>query len=141
MHVGSGSKPRFVDSNVFVYVLLKDPVYGSRALDILLRFEAGEERGLTSTLVVSQVLAHLARRRAERAIDRFLVYLANVPIRVVETSFEDFQEAVRLRRRLNLSWRLWDDLVIAAQMKRLGVREIYTNDRDFDRIPLVEKIF
>jgi len=26
MHVGSGSKPGFVDSNVFVYVLLKDPV-------------------------------------------------------------------------------------------------------------------
>lgn len=36
---------------------------------------------------------------------------------------------------------MWDDLVITAQMKRLGITEIYSNDKDFDRIPWIKRIF
>jgi predicted nucleic acid-binding protein len=40
-----------------------------------------------------------------------------------------------------ISWEAWDDLVIASQMKRLGVKEIYSNDRDFDLIPDIKRVF
>jgi len=34
---------------------------------------------------------------------------------------------------------MWGDIVIAAQMKRLNIKEIYSNDNDFDKIPWIKK--
>ena len=132
---------RFVDSNVFIYVLLADPTYGRRALDILLRFEKGLEQGVTSTLVLSQVLAHLVRRGRVEAISKLLDYLEGAAFIVADTRREDFEEARKLREEAGVSWRLWDDLVLASQMRRLGIKEIYSNDRDFDLIPGVARLF
>lgn len=134
-------KVRFVDSNVFIYVMLKDPLYGKTALDILLRFEKGSEFGVTSTLALSQVLAHLSRRGRQEAIDKFYDYLESIPIDIIETSQEDFQRAKEIKEKLNLSWEIWDDLVIASQMRRKGIKEIYSNDKDFDLIKGVRRIF
>jgi predicted nucleic acid-binding protein len=36
---------------------------------------------------------------------------------------------------------MWDDIVIAAQMKRLKMKEIYSNDKDFDNIQWVKRLF
>jgi predicted nucleic acid-binding protein len=36
---------------------------------------------------------------------------------------------------------MWDDILIVAQMKRIGINEIYSNDKDFDRIPQIKRIF
>jgi predicted nucleic acid-binding protein len=35
----------------------------------------------------------------------------------------------------------WDDIVIASQMKRCGIDEIYSNDSDFDSIPGIKRVF
>ncbi len=127
---------RFVDSNVFLYVLMADPRYGPRARERL------KEAGLvTSTLALSQVLAHLDRRRAWSAIPTFLAFLRDKPIEVIETGLEDFEEALREAERLGLSLSVWDDLVLAVQMRRIGVEEVLSNDRDFDLIPWVRRVF
>ena len=133
---------RFIDSNVFVYVLSADPNYSRRALAILEDAEEGRFEAYTSTLVISQVLAHLERRKRREAMEKFLVYLEDSPIFVAETRLDDFLEARALAARSGLPLhRMWDDLVIAAQMSRLGIREIYSNDSDFDRIPGIRRIF
>jgi predicted nucleic acid-binding protein len=36
---------------------------------------------------------------------------------------------------------IWDDLVIASQMKRMNITEIYSNNSDFDSIAGVKRIF
>ncbi|MBS7645611.1 type II toxin-antitoxin system VapC family toxin [Candidatus Bathyarchaeota archaeon] len=131
----------FIDSNIFIYVMFKDPLYGDIALDILERLERGGEFGIVSTLILSQVFAHLARRKKWNAMDKFLEYIGEVPMRVVETTLEDFRRAGELGRRLKLNWRPWDDLIIASQMKRLKVKKIYSNDADFDAISDVERMF
>jgi len=51
-----------------------------------------------------------------------------------ETSMLDFEEARSIQSDLGLPWSMWDDIVIAAQMKRLNIKEIYSNDSDFDRM-------
>ncbi|MEM3607783.1 MAG: type II toxin-antitoxin system VapC family toxin [Candidatus Bathyarchaeia archaeon] len=135
------SEISFIDSNIFIYVIFKDPLYGDVALDILERLERGEEFGIVSTLILSQVFAHLARRKKWNAIDKFLEYIGKVPMRIVETTFEDFRRAEELKRRLKLNWSLWDDLIIASQMKRLKVEKIYSNDADFDAISGIERMF
>ncbi len=133
---------RFIDSNIFVYVLSSDPRYSRRALSILEDAENGVYEAYTSTLVVSQVLAHLERRRRREAMVKFLEYLDEGYVDVVETTYEDYRLSLLLAEEYGLDYsRLWDDLVIASQMKRLGVNEIYSNDSDFDKIPWVKRIF
>ena len=135
-------KKRFIDSNIFVYVLSADPRFSQKALIFLEDAEKGLYDAYTSTLIVSQVLAHLERRRRKKALTLFLKYLEESPIVVIETTFTDYLEAKRIANTYNLNFaKLWDDLVITAQMKRINVNEIYSNDKDFDEIPGIKRIF
>ena len=132
---------RFVDSNVFIYHLAGDPSHGKRAEKILLGIENGEATS-TSTLVIAQVCAYLRWKRAWNSISTFLDLLRSLPtLEKHDTLFEDFTLAYALKEGTKLSWRHWDDLVIAAQMVRMGIEEIYSNDVDFDRIPGIRRVF
>jgi predicted nucleic acid-binding protein len=132
---------RFVDSNVFVYHLAADPNYGQKAKDIIEKIEAGE-KSATSTLVIAQVCSYLKWKKKENAIPVFLSFIKGLTsLQKVETHMLDFEEARSIQLQFNLSWAMWDDMVIAAQMKRLNLNEIYSNDGDFDKIPWVKRIF
>lgn len=132
---------RFIDSNVFVYHLADDPRHGKRAGRILLSIEGGEE-AMTSSLAIAQVCGYLKWKGAHASIPVFINLLRSLPtLRKQETDFTDFTAAYALREETDLSWKDWDDLVIASQMKRSGIDEIYSNDRDFDKIPGVRRIF
>ena len=93
---------RFVDSSVFVYVLSADPRFSRQASRILEDAESRVYEAYTSTLVVSQVLAHLERRRRDEAMEKFLVYLEDSSIEVVEARVDDFLEARRLAEEYGL---------------------------------------
>ncbi len=132
---------RFVDANVFVYVLAADPHYGSRAREILRAIERGEE-AVTSTLVLAQVCGYLRWRKRSNVIPLFISSVLDMPsLSICDTRSTDFERAMHIQAELGLPWRMWDDTVIAAQMERLGVHEIYSNDEDFDRIPWVRRVF
>jgi predicted nucleic acid-binding protein len=131
----------FVDSNVFVYHLAADPDYGKTARKLIERIENGEE-SYTSTLVIAQVCSYLKWKRREDVIPLFLSFLKGLTsLQKIETSMLDFEEARSIQRQQDLPWAIWDDMVIVAQMKRINVNEIYSNDRDFDKIPWVKRIF
>lgn len=131
----------FIDSNVFIYHLANDPEFGGRATSILTSVERGE-RSHTSTWVIHQVTSYLRWKRFYAAIPAFLNLLRSlVALDKHETTFVDLTSAYELQQVNNLPWRLWDDIVIAAQMNRLGIEEIYSNDADFDTIPHVKRIF
>lgn len=136
----SQMRRRFIDSNIFIYVLLKDPRYGKTCLKMLERVEKGEEQGVTSTLVLSQVLAYLARRGKGEAIKLFVDYICEIGIVVIETTLPDFVEAITEMSKLSLDHSLWDDLIISCQMRRNRIEEIYTNDKDFEKIKWVKPI-
>lgn len=132
---------RFVDSNIFIYVMMNDPSYSDKALRILTSFEEGNTSGWTSTLALSQVFSHLKKRKKYQAIDRFYDYLDTTPIGIAETTREDLINARRAREKQGLPWNMWDDLVLASQMQRLGVSEIYSNDTDFDKMHDLKRFF
>jgi len=103
--------------------------------------ENGEET-VTSTLPIAQVCAYLRWKKREKIIPLFLDLLRGLTsLKKVETEFIDFVVAIDLQKGLRLSWKAWDDLVIAGQMKRLGSNEIYSRDADFDSIPQINRIF
>jgi len=131
----------FVDSNVFVYHLAADPIYGAKAKSLLEKIEGGE-RSVTSTLVIIQVCSYLKWKGRQNVIPLFLSLLKRLTsLEKIETHMLDFEEARAIQLELNLPWSMWDDMVIAAQMKRLNLREIYSNDNDFDKIPWIKRTF
>jgi predicted nucleic acid-binding protein len=132
---------RFVDSNVFIYHLAADPTFGQKAKSLIEKIEAGEVSA-TSTLVIAQVCSYLKWKRKQNVIPLFLSLLKGLTsLQKVETHILDFEEARSIQLQFNLPWSMWDDLVIAAQMKRLNLKEIYSNDQDFDEIPWIKRIF
>ena len=132
---------RFVDSNVFVYHLAADPIYGQTAKNLMEKIEAGE-KSVSSTLVIAQVCSYLKWKRRQNIIPLFLSFLKRLTsLQKIETNILDFEEARSIQLQFNLPWSMWDDIVIAAQMKRLNLQEIYSNDNDFDKIPWIKRIF
>lgn len=119
-----------IDSNVFVYVLFSDPSYGERAKELLKIAE--NEEAYSSTIVISQVLSYLERRKKIEVIPIFISYLQQSGINIIETTWEDIVNALKLLQSLSLSYKLWDDAIISNQMKRLRTDLIYSNDTDFD---------
>lgn len=132
---------RFIDANVFVYHIAQDPRYGELATTIIKRIEGGEQVA-TSTLVISQVCGYLKWKRRSDVVPIFLAFLRSLPNLVkVDTTFMDFIQSQEFCIEHSIHWSLWDDLIIAEQMKRLKIDEIYSNDVDFDTIPGVKRIF
>lgn len=137
----AGTPLRFIDSNIFVYHMAQDPRYGEQASKLVKSIEEGEET-VTSTLIIAQVCGYLKWRKRPEVIPKFIDFILSLPnLKKIETTFMDFIQARELSTRYGINWKLWDDLVISAQMKRLDIREIYSNDIDFDRIPAVGRIF
>jgi len=130
---------RFVDANIFIYHLASDPKFGNIARQILLRIQNGDETALTSTIVISQVCSYLKWKRKTGAIPLFLEFLRSLPnLTKAETTFVDYFHLTTSRE---IHADNWDDLVIASQMKRFGIDEIYSNDSDFDSIHGIKRIF
>jgi len=100
----------------------------------------GGGAGIISTLALGQVIAHLARRGKGEAIKLFIDYVRETGMIVIETTFLDFVEAVTEMDELDLDYKIWNDLIISCQMKRTGVQEIYTNDKDFEKIKWIKPI-
>ena len=130
---------RFVDANIFIYHLASDPKYGKVAREILTRIQNGEEPALTSTIVISQVSSYLKWKRKVNTIPIFLEFLRSLPnLTKIETTFSDYLD---LTKSIEIRADDWDDIVIASQMRRCGIDEIYSNDSDFDSIPSIKRVF
>jgi len=131
---------RFLDSNVFIYHLLNDPRNGKRAREILEYIEAGQEAAVPM-IAITQICSYLKWRKLSYTIPIFLKLLQSLPtLSKEETLFSDYISALSLQEKLHLPWTMWDDLVIASQMQRLGVHEIYSFDTDFDKISIVKRV-
>lgn len=125
---------RYVDVNVFVYWLGDDPVFGDEATGIIERIEKGE-RTATSSLTpwlthVALVNARARNYSEEKLTEKFreLVFL-----RVEPVTIDDYQTAVTAMRRYRLDL---EDSLHFTVAERLRIREIYSNDRDFEKTPL-----
>ncbi len=125
---------RYVDVNVFVYWLGDDPVFSEEATGIVERIEKGE-RATTSSL--TPWLTHIALANAmardyseQKLIEKFreLTFL-----RVEPLTLGDYEKAVGAMHRYGLDL---EDSLHYTVAERLRIREIYSNDRDFEKTPL-----
>jgi predicted nucleic acid-binding protein len=130
---------RFIETNIFLYVITAHPEFGPKARRILERIDSGEQ-AMTSSLVIAEVCAWLEYHKRKREVETFLRAVESYPtLCKAETTYGDEQRAQELERaypRLEFF-----DRVYLAQMERLKLTEIYSNDRTFDRVKGIERIF
>lgn len=135
----SSAKPRFIDTNIFLRFLTSDlPTQAERCAVLVQRLRDGEEVVSMSPLAVAEIVWTLERfyklSRAEVAA-KVSPLLKLKGLRVANKAV--FLRALSLFAEKNISF---TDAYIAVQMERAGVEELYSYDRDFDRVEQVKRI-
>ena len=130
---------RFVDANVFIYILTKSPRESfETSRKILQRIEAGEE-AITSTAVLQEVVDWLEYNRRKKGIKVFLTAVNSyISLRKTTPSWEDMFSALDHMEAEDVDY---VDALTLHTMKKNGLDEIYSNDRDFDRVTWVKRIW
>ena len=130
---------RFVDSNVFIYVLVKSPkddyIIAKR---ILQRIEEGEE-AVTNTAVIQEIVNWLEYNNRRREIEKLLTAINSyMAMKKAGVSWSDMIAAIDDMNKYGLDF---VDALTLQTMKRNNINEIYTNDRDFDRVKWIRRVW
>jgi predicted nucleic acid-binding protein len=130
---------RFVDANVFVYVLVKSPQKDYEiSKRILERIEKGEETA-TSLAIIQEVVDWLEYNSRKREVRSFLIgansYLS---MEKQNATWDDFLLALDDMDGYKIDY---VDALTLQRMKKSKISEIYSNDKDFDRVEWVKRIW
>lgn len=133
----------YIDVNVFVYWLGDHPAYGKIAHKWIKKVEeAPRGKYVTSVLALYQTLVIIAGLTGRNLKDKGLVEdilnaVANLPgLIIVPLTFEDAAEAASLMKECGLDF---EDALHLATALRNKVKEIISNDEDFDKTSLKRK--
>ena len=130
---------RFVDSNVFIYVLVKSPKDDyETAKRILQRIEEGEA-AITNTAVVQEIVDWLEYNNKRREVEKLLTAINSyITMEKAEVSWNEMMEAISDMKKYDLDF---VDALTLQTMKKNNVKEIYTNDKDFNRVKGIRRIW
>lgn len=136
---------RFIDASVFLYAFLKPRRSIPRDIQelkesakrILMRIEEGEE--VVTTVVHLSEVANILETRLTKAksIEYIKTILAKPTIHVYDVDVASYAEAVLIAEKYMIGV---NDALALVYMKRLGINEIYSFDRDFDKVEWVKRI-
>lgn len=133
---------RFVDTNIFLYKMLRKPrdIY-ERCTALIDRLEKGREATVTSPITICEIAWVLESKKGwtkdevKEKVDAIcsLSGLHLLPIR----DHNVLIDATRLYRDLCIDY---DDALNALLMRENGIAEVYSYDRHFDKIEFVKRI-
>jgi predicted nucleic acid-binding protein len=128
-----------VEKNIFLHIMIAHREFGPIAKKILDRIDSGEE-AVTSSLTIAETCAWLEYRKRKADVDIFLDAVeSHSSLHRCETTYADELRAKEIQPsypRLEFF-----DRVYVAQMERLKLTEIYSNDRALDRVKGIKRIF
>ena len=130
---------RFVDANVFLYTLIGSP---KRDFDtskaILKRVEGGEE-AITSLAVIQEVVDWLEYNGRKKEAGVFLAAVNSyTKMKKVSNRWRDFPRASAEAEKEDIDF---VDALTLAVMRREKIAEVYSKDKDFDRIAGIRRVF
>ena len=132
-------QPAFLDTNVLLRHLLDDhPEQSPRATSLIAAIERGERHVVTSEIVVFETVFTLARtyKQAPDRIREAMLAILGLP-GIQLAGKRALRRAFDLYVELHLPFA---DAYHAAIMERLGIDQILSFDRDFDRVPGIERL-
>lgn len=146
----------FVDANIFIYDINKNPQFGKASHELIASIERGQIEGFTSHLVISEVVHKMMLfetcHRFDLALPSAMNYLKRNPhvipslrlyrevleiilqlssLTVLEVDNAIFKDAYSLIRQHQL---LSTDAIHAATCLAYNIRHLATNDKDFKRV-------
>jgi len=130
----------YIDTNIFIYWLGNHPTFGEKAHQWIKRVEESPHgKYATSSLTIYQTLVIIAGLTGKNLRDRKLAEevthsITGLPgLTIIPLTQEDMTRATSLMREYELDYE--DAIHLAAALKS-KVKEIISNDQDFDRTPL-----
>ncbi len=130
---------RFVDTNVFIYVFIKSPKKDYEiSKRILERIERGEEAA-TSLAVIYEAVDWLEYNNREKEARSFLTAINSyLSLSKLIVAWDNFLPSLKDMYDKQIDF---VDALTLQMMKENGISEIYSNDKDFDRIGWVKRIW
>src|SRR5215210_1071956 len=130
---------QFLDTNIFLRHLLgDDPAQSPRATAYFQVIEQGRSRARVSEIVIFEVVFTLERgyRRSKAEIQSAVLSLLELP-GILLPRKRRFREVFRLYVEKNISFA---DAYHVVMMEKLSLTEVVSFDRDFDRIPTLQRV-
>lgn len=131
--------PIFVDTNILLRYLTRDDEHkAQRALNLLIKVEQGEEKVATSSLVIFETIftlqnSYKVSRQQIRELILPIIALRGLHLPGKNTYYQAFDFYITK----NISFA---DAYNAAYMLSEGISNIYSWDKDFDRIEGVMRL-
>jgi len=126
----------FIDSNVFFYAKMMDREYGKPCAEILSKIMKGEIKAITSALVTVELANALRKYGFGREVKGVVDALFSLDISIHEVDPLDVRNAVNIFDEFKISPY---DCTHVAIMRRIGIVDIISADRDFDKIPWIKR--
>ena len=140
------SQLRFIDASVFLYAFLKPQKVLSKSMlelkenakRILTRINEGEDV-ITTVIHLSEIANILETRTSKvKSAEYIEAILSKQTIHVYDVDVASYAEAVLKAKEEGLGV---NDALALIFMEKLGISEIYSFDRDFDKIKWVKRIW
>ena len=127
---------RFIDTNVFVRHLTQDdPAKGAAATALFRRVQAGQEEITTCEAVITEIV-YVLSSRATYHLTPMEIRARLVPVLIPPNVRLQHKEVYLRALDLYVLYPALDfeDVILIAHMERAGIRELFSYDRDFDRV-------
>ncbi|MBI5788532.1 MAG: PIN domain-containing protein [Candidatus Schekmanbacteria bacterium] len=131
---------RFIDTNLFLrYFTNDDEIKARQVLHLLQKVQRGEEQLITSPLVIFETIFTLEKfYKVPKAEIRELM-LPILALKGLDVPFKQiYQPAFELYIQHSISY---TDAFNVAFMLDKDIKEIYSYDKDFDKIKEIKRIF
>lgn len=134
---------RFLDTNVIIrYLTGDDEAKAAACYELFQRVQRGEEELFTSEAVVAEVTFVLSSRRGPYRLNHEEVRGRLLPI--LSLRGLHLPQKTMCLNALDLYGSApfldFEDALAVAHMERRGLAEIVSYDRDFDRLPGIERV-
>lgn len=127
----------YVDSNVFFYAKISDTRYGGPCTKIIEDIARAKLKATASTLVVLEVANALRKYGLADAVKDEIDAICSLGMVLGPVDEVIIRRAGDIYQEVGISPY---DCVHVATMRRLGVTEILSADRDFDKISGIRRI-
>ena len=128
---------RFVDSNVFFYAKILDGSYGKSCATIIRKIASKELQAATSALVPIEVANAMRKYHLEKEVADEVSSIFSLGMEISGIEAPDVQEAAEIFADARIS--PYDCLHVAV-MRRTGLEEIISADKDFDSVAGITRV-
>jgi predicted nucleic acid-binding protein len=127
----------YVDSNVFFYAKIMDRVFGKSCSQILRGIASDNLQASTSVLVPIEVANALRKYGLAKDVAEEVRAIFSLGLEVYSLDPTDAREAAEIYAETGISPY---DCVHAAVMKKNGLSEIISADKEFEKIPWIKRL-